>query len=331
MPPQITAATQEDLHLALTASGRFSPLYPAGALRLSNHLPMLLTALARLGAPPQVLVQHLARVTPRLTPWAHAPDDAEALARWEHRAAGRPLPELLAEALPGLLQAPETSAFHGMIRMAYALDAGHGGEIARALAAWSHHRWSLGNGALPPAGRATSLRAALAAAAQADGLAFKAPVDTTIVQDMKACAGLPGWAHFAQGEGAPADEALTPEAFAEASLGAYLATRDFTALHLVTATHAWRSLAQGQGLAGDPALRRRLWRAWFTTWLTIGRPLPDWQAVHHGPASEAIWAAHAPALFASRDEHRIKLAWSALCEWRHRGWPGYARVLDGER
>jgi Questin oxidase-like len=145
---------------------------------------------------------------------------------------------------------------------------------------------------------------------------------------MKVCAGLPGWAHWAEGDGAPADGALTLDAFAEASLGAYLATRDFTALHLVTATQAWRSLSEATALADDRLLRRRLWRAWFTTWLTIGRPEPDWDAVHRGPAGEAAWATQAEALFASRDEHRIKLAWSALIEWRHRGWPGYARVLE---
>ena len=46
------------------------------------------------------------------------------------------------------------------------------------------------------------------------------------------------------------------------------------------------------------------------------------------PASEADWQAAAPALAASRDDHGIKLAWTALDEWRLRGWPGYARVLQ---
>lgn len=328
MSPPTCAASPADLARFLDASGAFAPLYPAGRLRLSNHLPMLLTALARLGAPSEVLAQHAARVSPRLVP---LDDDAVArqgVAHWEQQLARQGLASVLAGTLPGLLQAAETSAFHGLIRLAYALDAGHAGETARALAAWSQHRWQLGGGAAPAPGRSPSLRAALAAAAQSPGLAFQAPRDTTIVQDMQACAALPGWAHWAEGEGAPADPALSLDALAEASLAVYLATRDFTALHLVTATHAWRGLSEAAGLVDDPLLRRRLWRAWFTAWLSIGRPAPDWEAVHRGQADESDWTARSDTLFASRDEHRIKLAWSALCEWRHRGWPGYARVLD---
>lgn len=335
LAPGVTA--DADLARLLTASGAFAPLYERGALRLSNHLPMLLTALARLGAPADVLEAHWARVSPRLSLLSADPDAARAVEAWAQRLQHDGVAATVADALPGLLAAPETSAFHGPIRLAYALDAGHPGEIARALAAWSQFRWQAGRQAGstapglvedPPPGRAPGLRAALEAAAEAPALAFAAPRNTTIVQDMAACAALPGWAHFAQGDGAPADQALTLRAFAEASLGVYLATRDFTALHLVTAVHALRGLLASTGVDWTPPLRRHLWRAWFTTWLTVGRPAPDEQAVHQGAAGEADWSRQAAALHASPDEHRIKLAWSALCEWRHWGWPGYARVLD---
>lgn len=325
MPP----ATLAELHGALDTSLAFAATYPAGRLRLSNHLPMVLNALYRLQAPASALagmVEHHARRLERLSP--DAPEAALATqVGGEIRHEG--LAGVLARRLPGLLQASETAAFHGVIRLAHALDAGHPGETARALAAWQIQRQPLGS---QPEGRGGSGRLSdvLDRLANDPALAFAAQQDTLISDDMQAASMLPAFTAAVSGTEAPDDAALTLDALAEASLAVYLASRDFTALHLVTGCHALRQVLPHARLGDDEQWRRTLrgvWRAWLAAWVSIGRPRPDWAAVHAGTASEAAWAAARQRLTASRDDHRIKLAWTALDEWRHRGWPGYARVL----
>jgi len=318
------------LHQALDSSLVYACSYPAAALQLSNHLPMTLTALWQLGAPADALEPQLQRAARRLAPLAAGSHEAEAARRYAREIEREGLPAVLRAEMPGLLRAAETAAFHGLIRLAYALSAEHDGETAHALAAWSTGRTSLGEDL--PAGlgrRGTSIAAALEALRGRSELSFQPRAGTTITSDLQACAALPGFEAAVSGPQAPGDDALTLDALAEASLAVYLASRDFTALHLVTACHAWRLVEPWSGLDEIEACaaRRGLWRAWLASWLSIGRPVPDFTAVHAGHAGEADWQAALPTLASSPDEHRIKLAWTALDEWHHRGWPGYARVL----
>jgi hypothetical protein len=217
-----------------------------------------------------------------------------------------------------------------LIRVAYALSAGHERETAQALAAWRVQRISLGEPLAAGLGRrGQSICSTLDRLREDPGLAFTPRAGTTITSDLQACAELPGFEAAVAGPDAPGDDDLTLDALAEASLAAYLASRDFTALHLVTACHAWRLVIPWARLdeAQDRSARRGLWRAWLAAWLSIGRPALDLAAVHSGPAEETDWHDALPALAASIDDHRIKLAWTALDEWRHRGWPGYAKLL----
>lgn len=318
-------ATQAELHLALDASLAYAATYPARHLRLSNHLPMVLTALYRLQAPAASLDATVKRHEQRLE--LLPPDALEATLTAavidEIRLTG--LATVLAYHLPRLLEASESAAFHGLIRLAHALDAGHHGEIARSIGAWQSQRDPLGP-LLAACGRVNDLRMLIDALVDDRSLVFTPRESSLISDDMRECIALPGFAAAAR---APADAALTLDALAEASLAVYLASHDFTALHLVTGCHALRRVLPHARL-GDESRRRTLrgvWRAWLAAWVSIGRPRPDWAAVQAGTASEADWAAARPVLAASHDDHRIKLAWTALDEWRWRGWPGYARVL----
>jgi Questin oxidase-like len=327
------------LSTSLDASLGWSALYPERGLWLSNHLPMVLTALSELGAMDDALTRWVQRGASRLV--AAETEARAAVQALAHELAIRGLGEVLQDQLPGLMAAPETSAFHGLIRLACALVAGHTGEQAHALAAWHRQRTALGPPPRP-GGQRGSLREVLAHAAQAPALAFEPRQGTTITSDLQACVALPGFDDWVSGDDGPQAGALTVDALAEASLAVYLACRDFTALHLVTGLHAWRLLStwpadpsrpandQPVAAAADP-LPRGLWRAWLAAWVSIGRPAPDWDAVHAGTADEGCWVLAQSALLASRDEHRIKLAWSARAEWRHRRWPGYARVLEMPR
>jgi Questin oxidase-like len=318
------------LHRALDTSLAYGATYSAGALRLSNHLPMMLTALWRLGAPSDSLKAALQRASRRLE--SLDASSAQAVAAREIAAdiERDGIQTVLAGRLPGLLLAAETAAFHGLIRLSYALAAGHLGEIAQALAAWHATRASLG----PPVdrplnGTEPSIATTLRVLSEGPALACAPRSGTTITGDMRACVDLPGFGEAVDGPQAPVDAALTLDALAEASLAVYLSSRNFTALHLVTACHAWRLVEPHAGLSADQAriARRGLWRAWLGAWISIGRRAADFEPVHAGSADEADWRAALPELAASPDEHRVKLAWTALDEWRHRGWPGYAGVL----
>jgi hypothetical protein len=323
-------ATQLDLHRALTAGLAYSAVYPSGRLKLSNHLPMVLTALYRLHAPADSLPQYVKRHASRLA--LLKPDGDEArLARdfaSELERDGRHA--VLARHLPELLAASESAGFHGLIRLAFALDADHPAELAQSLAGWTWGLDSLGPPPPPTAGRLEKLADVLVSAAEDSALASAPRNDTTIMEDMLRSAALPGFDDLVSGLRAPSDTALTVEALAEASLAVYLASRNFVALHLVTGCHALRLVLPHARLdaAQSQAVLRGFWRAWLAAWISIGRPAPDWVAVYlGGPASESDWHAALPAVLAAANDHGIKLAWTALDEWRLRGWPGYARLL----
>ncbi|HEX5685942.1 MAG TPA: questin oxidase family protein [Ideonella sp.] len=325
-----TPTTRLELRQALDASLAYAATYPAGRLRLSNHLPMVLTSLYRLHAPADALQTHLQRMAQKLAPLAPDSDDAR-LGRdfaGELERDGRAA--VLARHLPSLLAASETAGFHGLIRLAFALDTDHTAELAQALAGWKACLEALGPPPPATGGPNEKLADVLQAASEAPTLASAPQHHTTIVEDMRRSTALPGFDDWVSGPRAPADAALTLDALAEASLAVYLASRDFTALHLVTGCHALRLVLPHARLdaARSQIVLRGVWRAWLAAWISIGRPAPDWLAVYlGGPASESDWQAALPALLAAANDHGIKLAWTALDEWRHRGWPGYARVL----
>lgn len=293
------------LQSALSEALRFGPSYEVQGRSLSSHLPMVLVALARLDAPADSLHAHLAHWSARLP-------------------AAEPLPAMsLEQALPALLLVPESAAFHGAIRLAYALEAGHAGEQAAALAAWSDARFSLGP--LPPVAEGVaSLRATLDAVRADSALALELPAGpSTITSDMQAAAALPRFNDYLS------MPKLSLDDLAEASLAAYLSTRYFTALHLVTGLHALRILLPRVKVDEGQVLRHA-WRAWLAAYVSMGRPALAWASVHAGQASEADWQAQLPSLHASMNDHRIKLADASREEWRLRGWPGYALCLQAQ-
>lgn len=304
-----TASSLDDLHRALDAALGYGPAYRVDGMWLSSHLPMVLTALWRLEAPPTALQGQLALWAPQLPAAEPMPSRT------------RPLCEVLDERLPNLLDAPESAAFHGAIRLAYALEAGHAGELEAALRAWESAGPPLG--APPPAGAGDrSLREVLDAVRADAGLAFTPSRRQTIMNTMRDVLALSAFGTYLP------QPRLSLDGLAEASLAVYLASFNFSALHLVTGLHALRVLLESRPGLDQGQVLRCAWRAWLAIYVAIGRPAPDWAAVHAGRASEEDWRGALPALHASANDHRIKLADAAREEWRHRGWPGYAQCLQ---
>lgn len=281
------------LQTLLDEGARFDAEYRGG---LSNHLPMALLALQRLGADEARLAGFASAYAARLEP---APPAAEwpAGEAWAHRLGEREawpayralfaewlsyeLPEqVLEQVLPQLMAGCGAAAFHGLIRAAYAVQSRHDGELADALAYWAC-RWLPLDGTLP---------------ATEHGLIF---------ERMQVAAAQPG---FEEAVDAVALDAGTLERLSRASAMLYAASGDFTVLHLVTSCHAMRVLLPyaDDGLAAVDeyivahVAGLRASAAGVTSGAAPGEPAPLL------PWDELIAAA-----LASDDEHLIKLVDSA--------------------
>jgi len=238
--------SQAVLHELLTTGQRYAPEYRGG---LSNHLPMALVALHALGADDARLREFFDRYTPRLSlapPPGRVRDDWPALlGRSEafpdllasfaarQRAIGNA--SLLHELLPRLLPGVGAAAFHGLIRTAYGVAAAHDGEIAAGLAYWASAFLPL------DAGAAHAEQSDIAAwiGALAGALADRRIEGGLIFERMREVGRTQAFALHA---GRLAIAADTLGRLADFAAQRYVATRNFTVLHLVTSCHALRLL-----------------------------------------------------------------------------------------
>jgi hypothetical protein len=238
------------LHALLDRAADLPAEYRDG---LTNHLPMALHALQQLGATeaqlslfhdryvvrfgtvrsPVPQVQRLADWTTHRGNWA-AFDAlrghfAEAIAREGTEA-------VLTEALPSLWTGIAAAAFHGPIRTAHAVEAGHAGELAAALGYWAARWQPIRNvsTALPPLEFGVWFELFVRAGRTS---AIDAPLISTSMA--KAVSTAPFQAHAAR-LSSPADPVDT---LARKAARLYAETRNFTVLHIVTAARAVRVLS----------------------------------------------------------------------------------------
>jgi hypothetical protein len=306
------------------------PLLDAGAAHdaeygggLSNHRPMALLALARLGADAGRLrafdgaYSRRLQPAPAPTPWPAGDAWAAHLGRrdawplyrdlflhWLHtEEAG----DVLRQALPLLVQGCGGAAFHGLIRTAYAVQAAHRQELADALAYWACRWLPLGDTDFE--GRSDDPQAVLR---QLPRVASSAPL---IFQRMQAAAAQPAVQRVVlQLQVGPG----TLQQLAQLAAVAYAGSGNFTALHLVTSAHALRVLQPWlmvEGAWPRPALRA-YWRAYAAAVcvadLQVAPPV--------APRQTRSWAVLQARACASDDDHLIKLVDS--CREQQRAYGG---------
>jgi len=290
---------------ALLADGaRFDAEYRGG---LSNHLPMALLALQRLGAGDARLAAFAAGYAKRLEPapaaavWPAGDAWPGRLGEREAWPAYRALfsewlthedPEaLLPQALPVLLPGCGAAAFHGLIRTAHAVQAGHAQELADGLAYWACRYLALDG--RPPAAE--------------HGLIF---------EQMQQAAAKHG---FDKAVDAVAIDAGTLERLARESATLYAASGDFTVLHLVTSAHALRVLLP---FIDEPMAAAQAYaRAWVAARKACG-------ARAGTPAAVLPWDELVAAALAADDEHLIKLVDSCREEERAYGGGDWQRAAS---
>ena len=302
------------LRLRLDHSARFDAEYGHS---LASHLPMALVALARLGADDARLADFAERYATRLHP-APPPQPWPAGQPWQSRfgdpgawPAYRRLfndwfddegaPAVLAQALPPLLRGVGAAAFHGPIRAAYALAAGHSHELADALAYWACRWFALGTP--QAAGTADDAAAVLAR------LSLPMPRRRLIAQRMARVAEQPAFAATAAAY--RIDPATTLAQLAALAARLYAASANFTVLHLLTSAHAMRLLLPWLDDDDAAAALGHYWLAYAAGHAASG--LNTAGAARVPPAPLRPWPEIVARAIASDDDHLIKLV-DSCCE-----------------
>ncbi len=296
------------LRTQLLQAARWDAEYGAS---LSNHLPMALTALARLGASDERRAEFAARYAKKLQPAppAQAWPAGEAWrallgqprawpayrSLWREWLDNENATDVLVQALPTLMQGAGAAAFHGLVRAAYALAANHAEELADALAYWSCRWFACG------AADGQGSNADTAAVLNSLDLAAELKPTPLIAQQMAQAAAHPRFA--------PAlarwrvDAHITLPRLAMLAAERYAARAEFTVLHLVTSAHALRVLLPWLDAEDRlPALRHYAGAA-AAAWATLPRD-------HHGaPLQVSVlpWTEIVARAVASDDDHVIKL------------------------
>jgi hypothetical protein len=287
---------------------------------LSSHLPMALHALHVLGAGPTRLRAFYGRYAARFqgrraAPPAPAPADWRALrgtidafpalqAHFARAIAEDGVDLTLRAAVPALMPGVAGAALHGAIRTAHAVEAGHLGELAAALAYWAATAMEL-----PPVPVATGGEPfeRWTERLQQAGDRWQ-PGPGLISTGMRRAADTAAWRELV------AAPALPPEplaALARFAAERYAATRNFTVLHLVTGCRALAVLAPWCDAQAPAHALRAVVAAYLASGVGSRHTQP-----HRAPPD---WLTLRTGAIASDDDHIVKLVhaatdWSARCD-----------------
>ncbi|MBT9501849.1 MAG: questin oxidase family protein [Burkholderiaceae bacterium] len=303
----------------------------------TNHLPMALIALQRMGASATRLqayfdqwAQHKALPHVDAAPavqarqwsaWRGQARAFESLSRgFAERVAQEGAPAVVAEVWAELGNGVATNAFHALIRVAYGLEAGHAGEIGAGLASLvvAHLPLDLSTEDAP---YVPSVPAALERIHLSLGGAHA--VTGAITSALRTAAADP---RLAQSLSLPEIQGQARmAAMADAALQLYAQTRNFTVLHLVTMLHAGRLLLQHCPQLQTPQQDLALWLAFCTAYAAVGAPQLQAPALSGAPLS---WPEIFALAVAQDDDHVIKLSLSCHEEFLHYGRPLYQQVAS---
>jgi hypothetical protein len=194
-----------------------------------------------------------------------------------------------------------------MIRTASAVRCGHAGEVAEGLAYWSCRYLPLG--VLPDAPRTGR-------GAHTDPVALlrrlrASPSEARLIVERMHQAAQDGAVNAVASRLIVTED--TPRLLARAAAQALAGSGNFTALHLVTATHAMRVLTR---FVDEPLV------AWRSFWQAYAHAVVAARLQRQAPAVLRSWEELERAALGSDDDHVIKLVDSCREEERAWGEPG---------
>lgn len=307
----------------------------------TNHCPMALTALARMGASAERLRAFHDQWERRYALPAVRDNLAIRREQWRqqlgqvdrHRAlqacfqswmSERGVDAVLEDVLSQMPFAPASAAFHALIRLSYGLESGHTGEAAAGLAHLVTANLCID---APQQGRRIVQSVQEGLATLSTAMAGRHYAGTSITARIRQVATDP---HFIDALPAmPADGAVLDE-LAAFAIAAYWQTSDFTVLHMVTATYAGRVLSAHLSRELWQSLLPQFWDAVCAAYVAAGAPAvaclnrPDMATTG---ARQAPWAPLLRAAIASDDDHHIKLTYTCYQEDQRCPSPVYAASI----
>ena len=288
---------------------RHSPTYlPSNN---SNHLPMTLCAISGLGGDVREFDTYRQQYEERLHEVAvskphpawrdgigNQEDYAQLLAWFRIEVKGKGIAQTVGEYLPEFIPSMAMAAFHPLIRLGYAIDFDNEAETAAALAylVVSHREVPISRG----------LKIDIGSVAR-----------TQVMQGPRGFSSAwfsAGLMELLDAKDYPVGSAGSLEQCAQLALDVYRSTRDFFALHMVTATRAARICTR---IIDEDVVVAALTGSLLASHLIVGSP--DFDRDNPVPLPRDIDL-----------EHRYKFAWSCLSEHRYYGDERYAeefRVL----
>lgn len=288
---------------------RYAPEYPPDGN--SDHLPMAWLALAGLGASEDVQARFTETYLPRLAPLPPSSALAARIETLTERIRREGTAAVLGERLPQFISGWYREAYHPLLRLAYGVEFDVPREVAAGLAYMERTGASERLAALARAARPAPGRDAIDVFRDACKGAGRAGVPRAAGDDFTARAEAVLAGDWIESLAVEVEDDLRQ--FSLAALGAFSATHDFFALHLVTASHAFRVVSPWTGPQGTAVFNLGL----LTGYLAIGGPAFD-----PVPAGPEVPPGRRELLDAAADltrndpEHRIKLAYAC---WRHAG------------
>lgn len=293
-----TAATSPTLDRLLDAELDISPSFLG---HYSNHLAMTLVALHQMGAPTERLEETFEA---HLRGESEPRDDRPALDERIREVDRLGIKATVRARIPDLADAPVTALFHPMIRLGYAIDAGHRGQVAAALLDWERRKDDLPLAPGVPGDRGLA-RVAHVLADAADGR-------WSGTFDLDEVARRPAVHEALDG----LTDRVTADDISSFALSAHAASGSFVTLHMVTGARAVRTVAQVLEAPAADDLLRHTAVAMTVALAAVGAPRPLGDGALDVRRSAALPARTevAASAIASADPHVVKLTNVALVE-----------------
>ncbi|MET3138398.1 hypothetical protein AAKU61_002765 [Undibacterium sp. GrIS 1.2] len=255
----------------------------------TNHCPMALIALAKMGASPERLQQffsmwqntyalpmRMSQCKVTADNWQRQLGQVDNFmplrAYFMTAISARSTDEVLIEVLSQIPFAPATAAFHALIRLAYGLDAHHIGEIAAGLAhlVVSNLDIKIKDNQPQFAGTAEQALAQLSLLYKANPNLY---VGDSIVGSLKAVVADPRFAdglYLIENQSQLLNEMMRE--MTSLAIVAYWKSKNFTVLHMVTAMHAARIVFARLPQNLVVVLLPQLWVAFCAAYVSVGAP-----------------------------------------------------------
>ncbi|WP_281561362.1 questin oxidase family protein [Thalassomonas sp. RHCl1] len=311
----------------LEKAGNYHPLYGGG---LATHLPMVLVALNRLNAPDSKLIrtfdegingleslgslEKVIAVDSIGQALGNTKSFESYLTYFKSELETYGVEVVLKKALPVLIPGIAASAFHALIRLAYAIEVNNQSEIAIALAYWSAEYQSF---ELSGEAKDESLEGILTRLSPlgedyefSPGIIVNRMSEIGILLKRNECTIQP--------------RSIDLSSLRSFALKSFYLRDDFTLLHTVTGCHAFSIVMPY--LENKEAALRELWKAILVAYLSTGLSYED-KAIEI-PAGSRDFSPIIERALVSDDSHVIKLVYTCFCEYQKWNNPLYYLVAQ---